>query len=73
MLRATSQLDAVALSHSSGWFGSAGFSFSAGAPSKARGPFVGVAVGVVCQGFGPFDGGDPDALGRPVLASPPED
>ena len=42
-------------------------------PSKACGPFVGVGVGVACQGLGPFDGGDPDALVSCTPARPPED
>ena len=58
VLRAASGLDGVALSHSSGWFGSAGLSFSAAAgASKACGPFVGVGVDVLFQGLGTFDGG----------------
>ena len=40
--------------------------------SKARGFFVGVCAGVVCQVVGPLDEGDPAALVLHVLASPPE-
>ena len=57
MLRAASRLDGVALSHFSGWFGSAGLSFpAAAATSEACGPCVGVGVDVLCQGFGQSDG-----------------
>ena len=41
--------------------------------SEVCGPFVGgVGVVVVCQGLGPLEGGDPDALVVRLLLSPPE-
>ena len=74
--RAASWSGAVACSQCSGLSGSAGWSFSAGAPQKARGSFLGdpgVGVGVVCQGLAPLDQGDPDALVSRVRASPSEE
>ena len=42
-------------------------------PSSVCGPSVAVGVCVVCQGLGPLEGGNPDALGTRLLATPPGD
>ena len=68
-----SRFGAVACSHCSGWFGSAGWSVSAWARRRRTVPSTrDVAAGVVRQGLAPLDGGDPDGLALGVFAGSPE-
>ena len=71
--RAVSRVGAVACSHCSGRFGSAGWSFSAGARRRRTVPRRVTLMSVfVCQGLAPLDGGDPDVLALGVFAGSPE-
>ena len=71
--RAVSPVGAVACSHSSGWFGSPGWSLSAGARRRrmVRRRVTLMSV-FVCHDLAPLDGGDPDVLVLGVLAGSPE-
>ena len=71
--RVVSRVDAVACSHRSGWFGSAGWSFSAGARCRLMVPRRVMFESVSCVRAWPHSvGGDPDVLGFGVLAGLPE-
>ena len=71
---ALSWVGAVACSHCSGWLGSAGWSFSAGARRRRVVPRRVTLVWVSCVRVWPHSfGGDPDVLAFGVLAGSPED
>ena len=71
--RAASWAAAVAFTALLGQFGSAGWFFSAGGSPRACDSFDNVSVVLVCQGLGPLDAGNPDALVLRLPASPAED
>ena len=71
--RAVSRVGAVACSHCSGLFGSAGWSFSAGARCRRMGPRRVTLVSVSCVRAWPhLMWGDSDVLALGLLAGSPE-
>ena len=71
--RAVSRVGAVACSHCSGQFGSAGWSFSAGACRRRTVPRRVTLMSVSCVRAWPHsNGGDPDVLALGVFAGLPE-
>ena len=71
--RALSRFDVVACSHCSGWFGSAGWSLSAGARCRRTVPRRVTLMSVSCVRAWPHSiGGDPDVLALGVFAGSPE-
>ena len=72
--RAVLRVGVVACSHCSGWFGSAGWSFSAGAGCRRVVPRRVTLLSLSCVRAWPQSmGGVPDVLALGVLAGSPED